>query len=174
MPPRHSLRSFPLQDALTMCNALAGLGSIVLTMRGEPQGAVVLLALAAVFDSLDGKVSRARSADGVFGKELDSLADAVSFAVAPCVLGLSTGRGWHLGLAAAAYLLAGIYRLARFNSTPFTGCYEGLPITAAGVAFPAMYLLGFPAWPPLAKAAAFLILAALMASRIPIPKRPLG
>lgn len=170
MRPRHSLRSFPLQDALTMCNALAGLGCIILTMRGEPQGAVVLLALAAVFDSLDGKVSRAR----IFGKELDSLADAVSFAVAPCVLGLSAGGGWPLGLTAAVYLLAGIYRLARFNSKPFTGCYEGLPITAAGVAFPAMYLLGFPAWPLPAKAAAFLVLAALMASRIPIPKRPLG
>lgn len=171
---RAALKAFPIQDALTLCNALAGLGCIALTIADEASAALVLLAFAVVFDSLDGRISRARSADGVFGRELDSLADIVSFGVAPCVLGLSTGGGWPLALSAGAFLLAGIYRLARFNSKPFMGCYEGLPITTAGIIFPAMFLLKFPAWPLAARVAAFLILAAMMASRVTVPKHPFG
>jgi len=174
MKARQALRSFPIQDVLTFSNALAGLGCITLTLRGEAGAALVMLAFAVIFDSLDGRISRARSADGVFGRELDSLADIVSFGVAPCVLGISTGGGWPLMIAVATYLVAGIYRLARFNSKPFTGFYEGLPITTAGILFPAMFLLKFPSWPLAARVAVFLILAFLMASRITIPKCPFG
>jgi CDP-diacylglycerol--serine O-phosphatidyltransferase len=94
-----------------------------------------LVAFAAMTDRLDGKLARRLNAVSELGKELDSLADLVSFGIAPVV------NAWRLGLETLGligmlvciiYPLAGAFRLARFNSTVFENVFMGVPITIAG------------------------------------------
>jgi CDP-diacylglycerol--serine O-phosphatidyltransferase len=123
-----------LPTALTLGNAVCGLAAISFTSKiGKadvlPEHDLFYLALggwlivcAMVFDALDGYVARLTRTSGLFGAELDSLCDAISFGAAPAFLLLQLGPGWqnptwHRVLAAAAtfYLVAAILRLARFN-----------------------------------------------------------
>jgi CDP-diacylglycerol--serine O-phosphatidyltransferase len=90
---------------------------------------------AAFIDRYDGKIARKFNAVSLIGKELDSLADLVSFGVAPAML------AWKLSLlnyGIISYLLllvfpiCGAFRLARFNISDFKSVYTGIPITIAG------------------------------------------
>jgi CDP-diacylglycerol--serine O-phosphatidyltransferase len=119
--------------------------------------ASLFICLAAVVDFLDGLIARLLSATSEIGKQLDSLADLVSFGVAPGLILYEfllisyTGTGgsnsainyWYL-LPALLVPLAGAYRLARFNlGTSFSTEFEGLPIPAGGIliaAFPLIYI----------------------------------
>jgi CDP-diacylglycerol--serine O-phosphatidyltransferase len=125
--PRLSmLRSYTWADLLTLLNASCGsvtiflcLGYIADARRGEIRAAFVLPVLALAFDVLDGYVARLdRRRQSVLGADLDSLADIVSFGVAPAVLGYTLGlRGtWDVVLL-CYFICCGISRLARFNAT---------------------------------------------------------
>jgi CDP-diacylglycerol--serine O-phosphatidyltransferase len=146
--PRHThfqmLRSFAWADIFTFGNASCGTVSVFLCLyyltegqRGFLWAIFFLLPLAVVFDSLDGYVARRWNQHSSLGAELDSLADIISFGVAPAVLGFSLGlRGLWDVVVLTYYVGCGISRLARYNVThaalaDATGrvrYYEGIPI----------------------------------------------
>ncbi len=127
LPRRFNLiRSFALADFITLANAAAGTGSIFLCLNYVESGydplqlwmAFVLLPMAFAFDAADGAVARWRRRSSPFGADLDSLADIVSFGVAPAVLAFTLGmRGFWDALALIYFVSCGIGRLARFNVT---------------------------------------------------------
>jgi CDP-diacylglycerol---serine O-phosphatidyltransferase len=120
------LRSYTAADALTIGNAACGTIAIFLCLdylaTAEPRflwSAFVLLPLALVLDVLDGYVARLnRARQSVFGADLDSLADVISFGVAPAVLGFTLGLrgGWDMFIL-TYFVVCGVSRLARFNVT---------------------------------------------------------
>jgi len=161
-PRRHMsmLRSYTPADALTIGNAACGTIAIFLCLdylaEGSPRflwTAFLLLPLALVCDVLDGYVARlSPRRQSVLGADLDSLADVISFGVAPAVLGFTLGLrgGWDM-LILTFFVVCGVSRLARFNVTAAaladvtTGkvkYFEGTPIPTSiaivlllGVAF---------------------------------------
>src|SRR6187431_2938662 len=120
------LRSYTPADALTIGNAACGTIAIFLCLdyiaadnRRFLWTAFLLLPLALVCDVLDGYVARLdRSRQSVLGGDLDSLADVISFGVAPAVLGFTIGLrgGWDM-LILTYFVVCGVSRLARFNAT---------------------------------------------------------
>lgn len=125
--PRHfsMIRGFHLADFLTLGNAACGILGIFFAMRFMVSQALNDFLLAAamapaafIFDVFDGKVARWRQQHSALGRELDSLADVISFGVAPATLGfaagLQTGLDW-VGL--IYFVCCGVSRLARFNVT---------------------------------------------------------
>src|SRR3954471_13227953 len=120
------LRSYTAADALTIGNAASGTIAIFLCLdylasdqRRFLWIAFLLLPLALVCDVLDGYVARLnRSRQSVLGADLDSLADVISFGVAPAVLGFTLGMrgGWDM-LILTYFVVCGVSRLARFNAT---------------------------------------------------------
>jgi len=119
------LRSFHVADLLTLANAACGTGAIFLAMSYASERDVskvyafaVVLVFAVAFDVLDGRVARWRHSASPLGRELDSLADAVSFGVAPACLARAVGLDGGWDTAALIYFVAcGISRLARYNIT---------------------------------------------------------
>ncbi len=141
--PFSMLRTFVLADLITLGNAACGTGAILACMSyasGEHDAVLVafaLLPLALICDALDGHVARWRRKSSPLGGDLDSLADVVSFGVAPAALGYALGLRGGWDAAALCYFVAcGISRLARYNVTAAalsdeTGkvkYYEGTPI----------------------------------------------
>src|SRR3954467_5553520 len=120
------LRSYTAADALTIGNAASGTIAIFLCLDylAEENArflwtAFLLLPLALVCDVLDGYVARLnRSRQSLLGADLDSLADVISFGVAPAVLGFTLGLrgGWDM-LILTYFVVCGVSRLARFNVT---------------------------------------------------------
>jgi CDP-diacylglycerol--serine O-phosphatidyltransferase len=154
------LRSYTPADALTIANAACGTIAIFLCLDYMASGsrrflwtAFLLLPLALVCDLLDGYVARLnRRRQSALGADLDSLADVISFGVAPAVLGFTLGLrgGWDM-VVLTYFVICGVSRLARFNVTATvladaeTGkvkYFEGTPIPTSiaivlllGVAF---------------------------------------
>lgn len=164
-----------LPHLFTLANLAFGVYSILSTIRGHYQLAALMVGASLVADGLDGRIARLVRADGEFGKELDSLADVVSFGTAPAILAYMTvlERMDLYGLAVCAvFPICGALRLARFNIIKTSGFFIGLPITAAGTLLAA--LLYVYAGTPLAETtlllpAIMLLLAYLMVSTIPYP-----
>jgi CDP-diacylglycerol--serine O-phosphatidyltransferase len=137
-------RSFALADLITLANAGCGMAVIFLCLNHVTGSQTpylwtvfLLLPLALVFDILDGFIARRLGRRSPLGADLDSLADIVSFGVAPAVLGFTLGmRGMWDGFILIYFVMCGISRLARFNVTAAlladqTGkvkYYEGTPI----------------------------------------------
>lgn len=135
-----------LPNAFTSLNLFCGFISLVSAIDGKFQYAAFAILIAVIFDSLDGKVARATNTTSEFGIQYDSLADLVSFGLAPSMLMYlwilkPMGRiGW---LAAFLYTTCGALRLARFNTmaeeTP-SAHFLGLPIPAAAMMIAATIL----------------------------------
>jgi len=141
------LRSLVLADLLTLGNAACGTLAIFMCLKGldhhEPGylwTAFGLIPVSLVLDVMDGFVARWRRKSSYLGADLDSLADIVSFGVAPAVFGYTLGLrgGWDV-VVLVLFVTAGIARLARYNATleelggetgkvPY---YEGLPIPSS-------------------------------------------
>jgi CDP-diacylglycerol--serine O-phosphatidyltransferase len=125
---------------------LLGVASIVTTQLGDLELAAWIIVWCGLLDVMDGVSARLLKATSSFGAEFDSMADLVSFGVAPAVLVLNaglqiagieyeSGQFWVLLVAVALFVLAGAMRLARFNLTSeesTDGWFAGVPITAAG------------------------------------------
>ncbi len=141
------LRALRAADFLTLLNGVAGMAAVLAFLRFCTDGltasvwiGTVLLAIALLFDVLDGRVARFRNEASPLGRELDSLADIVSFGVAPAVMGFAVGLrgGWDL-LCLLCFVACGISRLARYNVTAETlsdargkvKYFEGLPIPSS-------------------------------------------
>ncbi len=171
LPPRSWLPSL-----LTAANIAAGFVSMILAAGGRFEAAVYLLCLAIVLDTLDGRVARWLNATSEFGRELDSLGDVVSCGAAPALmidLALLQPLG-VVGVAiAAVYLLAGMYRLARFNvlSDAHSKARRtiGLPIPIAASYLMALVLLR-EQMPPAVAAGVTLLAAVCMASHWKLPE----
>jgi len=158
-PPRHfsMLREFRAADLFTLLNGVAGTGAILAFMRycvdGEPQAfwiGTALLPIALLMDILDGRVARLRNEASPLGQELDSLADVVSFGVAPAAMAFALGlRGGWDALCLMYFVACGISRLARYNVTATaladaTGkvrYFEGLPIPSSLLLVGVMFAL---------------------------------
>jgi len=162
--------------ALTVGNLGCGFLSIVSAVHGRLEVSAALIAIGAILDGLDGIVARSVSADSKFGAEFDSLADFVSFGVAPMVLIYSYSYsifGIWAWILSAAYLIASAFRLVRFNlesETRYPEYYTGLPITSGGIMISGfvlfcLYVFGEIKM-PLFLIAILVILTVLMVSRI--------
>jgi CDP-diacylglycerol--serine O-phosphatidyltransferase len=119
------IRGFHLADLFTLANASCGMASVFASMTylvspsiGIFTLAVALVPLALVFDTLDGRVARWRHAHSTLGRELDSLADVISFGVAPAALAFAAGmRGGWDRVVLIYFVACGVSRLARYNVT---------------------------------------------------------
>jgi CDP-diacylglycerol---serine O-phosphatidyltransferase len=119
------MRNLQLADLLTLANAACGVASVFCAMLFASTqewryfvGAVALAPAALIFDVLDGRVARWRQKQSLLGRELDSLADIISFGVAPAALAFAIGMngGWDW-VALIYFVCCGVSRLARFNVT---------------------------------------------------------
>ena len=126
-----------LPSAFTVANVFCGFYAIICAIRGELALGGILIGFSILLDTLDGRIARFAGASSEFGKEFDSLADQVSFGVAPMVLAYIWGLniwprlGWLVGF---LFVICGAMRLARFNiqqSSTDKRFFVGLPIPAA-------------------------------------------
>ncbi|KXS12450.1 CDP-diacylglycerol-serine O-phosphatidyltransferase [Gonapodya prolifera JEL478] len=119
------VREFALADFITLCNGVCGTVSIFCSASFLKTNdtsflwtAVGALPLGFLFDALDGNVARWRKQESLLGQELDSLADLVSFSVAPAMLAFAAGMDSAADCAILTYFICcGIARLARYNAT---------------------------------------------------------
>ncbi len=170
-----------IPNTITLLNLLAGFFAVVAALTGDPLLAGWLVVLASVFDFFDGFMARLLKAYSELGKQLDSLADLVSFGVAPAAVLYSLisrgGAGEDLSLlylfAPALVVGASALRLARFNIDPSQeSSFRGLPTPASGLFFATLPHL-LPHLPPALHdprllSLTALLFALLMTSRIPL------
>jgi CDP-diacylglycerol--serine O-phosphatidyltransferase len=148
-----------------MGNLISGLFSITFTMSGYLRMAALLIFLAAFLDLFDGKIARKLKVNSELGVELDSLADVVSFGVAPALLFHSIApHSLVTSLAFVFYPAMGALRLARFSAKPTIGYFIGIPITLAGLVMAGMGLFLY------SNSIVTILLAILMISPIRIKK----
>jgi CDP-diacylglycerol--serine O-phosphatidyltransferase len=160
-PPTHlsMIRGFHLADFFTLANAACGVLAVFAVMGYVETRelhrlltATALIPVALVFDVLDGRVARWRMKHSAMGRELDSLADVISFGVAPATIAYGAGMkgGWDV-LILVYFVACGVSRLARFNvtaeqlaaSTGKVKYFEGTPIPTSVVL---TAVLAFAAW----------------------------
>src|SRR5438128_5452443 len=177
--PRHRVRRgwYLLPSLMTLGNMFCGYACVVYAMRGEYETAAPFIGFAIVLDILDGRIARMTGTASDFGVQFDSLADVISFGIAPAILSFSWGLqplgrlGWAAGF---LFVTAAAMRLARFNLQAAGGgdkrYFVGMPSPAAA-AVPAATVFAYPgglsdyreALPALAMV---LVPAALMVSTI--------
>ena len=163
-----------IPNMFTLGNLYCGFLSIGFAANGQFNNAAILILIGMMLDSMDGRLARMLKADSQLGKELDSLADIVTFGVAPSFLVYYTyfHQFGILGtLVAGLFPLFGAYRLARFNiSTDKSSLnyFIGVPITAAGGIMAILTLFG-DMIPNIVTTVVFTALGFLMVSRIRIP-----
>jgi CDP-diacylglycerol--serine O-phosphatidyltransferase len=123
--PFSMIREFHLADWFTLANAVCGTGALF-SMLSYIQTADVrhvyfacgMVFAALVFDVLDGRIARWRQKTSGLGRELDSLADVISFGVAPAVIGYGCGmQGLYDRIVLTCFVACGVSRLARYNVT---------------------------------------------------------
>lgn len=163
-----------LPNIVTFGNLLCGVTAIMLATRGYFLAAPLVIFFAGLLDVLDGVLARRFRGGDAFGEALDSLADIISFGIAPALL-IYEGflqpwpiLGW---VVAGGYAICGAWRLARFASAEKLPHFQGLPITMAGMTVSA-FLFYPDFWSPRAVAIFTLILAVMMVSHLRFPKVP--
>ena len=138
------IREFQVADWFTLANAVCGTGAIfsMMSYLQMPDNMHIyfasgLVLAAVVFDFLDGRIARWRHKTSLLGRELDSLADVISFGVAPAIIGYGCGlQGLYDRIILAFFVACGVSRLARYNVTADTlsqgtdkvRYFEGTPI----------------------------------------------
>lgn len=153
------IREFHLADWVTLGNAVCGTGALFSMLSYLQEGMVrhvyyacALVLAALIFDVLDGRVARWRQQSSTLGRELDSLADIISFGVAPAVIAYGCGmQGLYDRIVLVYFVACGVSRLARFNVTAEAMSeggdkvkyFEGTPIPTSIVL---VALLALAAW----------------------------
>lgn len=128
-----------IPNLLTLTNLSLGILSTLETFNENYFSAAMLIIIAALIDGYDGKIARLLNTSSNLGKELDSLADLISFGVAPAFLILikyyfsTLSHIEIIGICVSlSYIISGCYRLAKYNLSEFNGVFTGVPITVAG------------------------------------------
>ncbi len=199
--PFSMIREFHLADWFTLANAVCGIGALFSMMTYLQSSdvrhvyfACGLVLAALVFDVLDGRIARWRQKTSAMGRELDSLADVISFGVAPAVIAYGCGmQGLYDRIVLAYFVACGVSRLARYNVTAEAlsdgegkvKYFEGTPIPTSlllvmlmfaaatqgalgeSLWFGQVVLAGFTLHPMVL---IFAVSGSLMVSRIRIPK----
>ncbi len=174
---------------LTYMALLFAVTGILFSARGKAGVAVVCLLLSGLCDAFDGVVARTRknrsSGDKSFGIQIDSLADLVSFGVAPVLIGFAMGMNeWYYVVLFCAYVLSALVRLAYYNVTeeqrtqsdPMSRrkSFEGLPVTVVSLSLPVFYLIATMfrnvSVGHLIMLSPFVLGTVLMVVRVPVPK----
>jgi CDP-diacylglycerol--serine O-phosphatidyltransferase len=197
--PFSMIREFHLADWFTLANAFCGVGALFSVMSYLQTRDVLhiyfacaLIPVALVFDVLDGRIARWRQRNSAMGRELDSLADVISFGVAPAAIAYGCGmQGLYDRIVLVFFVACGVSRLARYNVTAEklseggdkVKYFEGTPIPTSLVmalaAAASQAALGDQLWFGVVEIAGFklhpLVLlfalsGSLMVSRIRIPK----
>ena len=153
------IREFQLADWFTLANAVCGMGSLFSIITyielhdvRHVYIACSLVLFALVFDFLDGRIARWRKKTSVMGRELDSLADIISFGVAPAIIGYGCGmQGLYDRIILVFFVACGVSRLARYNVTAETlsgggdkvQYFEGTPIPTSILL---VFILALAAW----------------------------
>src|SRR6185295_7666417 len=151
-PRRLRLRRgvYLLPSLLTMGNMFCGYACVVYAMRGAYETAAPFIGVAIILDMLDGRIARMTGTTSEFGVEFDSMADVISFGVAPAILSFAWGLsplgrlGWAAGF---LFVAAAAMRLARFNVQSAAGgdkrYFVGMPSPAAA-SIPAATVYAYP------------------------------
>lgn len=141
------MKKSSIPNIFTFINLSCGVLSILNTYNGNYIYSCLFILIAGLVDRYDGRIARMLDVTSEVGKELDSLADLVSFGVAPSLLSFIVFDLVNLtsfGIIGYFSLLilpiCGAYRLARYNISTFDGVFTGVPITIAGC-FMALYIL---------------------------------
>jgi CDP-diacylglycerol---serine O-phosphatidyltransferase len=197
----YMIREFRLADWFTLANAVCGTGAMFSTLTylesldvRHVYFACGLVVAALIFDILDGRIARWRQKTSMMGRELDSLADVISFGVAPAVIGYGCGmQGLYDRIILTYFVACGVSRLARYNITAEAlsddegkvKYFEGTPIPTSLVLVMLLFwaatqgalreslwfghvkLAGFTLHP---MALMFAVSGSLMVSRIKVPK----
>ncbi|WP_174731680.1 CDP-diacylglycerol--serine O-phosphatidyltransferase [Mesobacillus harenae] len=162
-----------IPNLFTLSNLLFGFLSILFAAKGDFRNASILILIGMMLDSMDGRVARMLNAESELGKELDSLADVVTFGVAPAMLVyyITFSQYGMIGMVVAGlFPLFGAFRLARFNVNARKSNYyfTGVPITAAGGLLTLVTMLH--RWiPEVLISVSFMALCFLMVSKLKIP-----
>ena len=141
-----------LPSLFTVANLFCGYACVIYAMRGEVETAAPFIGIAFVLDMLDGRIARMTGTESEFGVQFDSLADVISFGIAPAVLSFQWGLaplgrlGWAAGF---LFVTAAAMRLARFNIQASSAgadkrYFVGMPSPAAA-AVPASTVFLYPA-----------------------------
>jgi CDP-diacylglycerol--serine O-phosphatidyltransferase len=163
-----------IPNLFTLGNLYCGFLSIGFAAQGQYKNAAILILIGMMLDSMDGRLARIFNAETDFGKELDSLADIVTFGVAPAFLVYFTSfeKFGFIGFCIAGLLpLFGAFRLARFNINAQKSdnrYFTGVPITAGGgiLAFLTLFINYLP---DIVITTTFTAMCFLMVSKIKIP-----
>lgn len=133
------MRKSCIPNIFTFINLACGVFSLISTFEEKYVLASLFILIAGLVDRYDGRIARYLQVSSELGKELDSLADLVSFGVAPSVLTyviFKLNLFGPMGLIGLSLLIAvpicGAYRLARYNTSSFDGIFTGVPITIVG------------------------------------------
>jgi CDP-diacylglycerol--serine O-phosphatidyltransferase len=162
-----------IPNLFTLSNLFCGFLSVVFSANGDFRNAALLVLIGMMLDSMDGRLARMLNAHSEIGKELDSLADVVTFGVAPAILAyyVSFSKYGLIGLIVAGlFPLFGAFRLARFNVNTKSSIkyFTGVPITAAGGILTLIVML--TKWiPDIIINISFMALCFLMVSKYKIP-----
>ena len=142
--------AYLLPSMFTIANMFCGYACIVFAMRGEFHTAAPFIGIAFIMDALDGRIARLTGSTSAFGIQLDSLADVISFGMAPAILSFAWGLhelgrwGWAIGF---LFMAAAALRLARFNiqttAAPDKRYFVGMPSPAAA-SVPAATIFMYP------------------------------
>jgi len=131
-------------DIFTLANVIFGLLAILFVINENYIFAIISLFLAVIADYTDGKIAKKLKQENIFGRELDSLADTISFGVAPAIFGFSLIQTPLAIASFTIFLFCGILRLAKYNIMNIKDSYAGMPITLNGIIIPLIYLAKVP------------------------------
>ena len=157
--PFSMIREFQLADWVSLANAVCGMGALFSVMTflelrelRHIHFACALVLAAGIFDVLDGRIARWRQTTSILGRELDSLADIISFGVAPAVIAYGCGmQGLFDRIVLVYFVACGVSRLARYNvtaealseGTDKVKFFEGTPIPSS---IALVFVLALAAW----------------------------
>ncbi|WP_083402170.1 CDP-diacylglycerol--serine O-phosphatidyltransferase [Bacillus sp. MUM 116] len=163
-----------IPNLFTLLNLFFGFLSVMYSANGDYKNAAILILIGMMLDSMDGRIARMLNVESELGKELDSLADIVTFGVAPAMMAYySYFSGFGIvGMAISGlFPLFGAYRLARFNINAVKSSlshFTGVPITAGGGLLTLLTLF-HGKMPSIILPIAFFVICYLMVSTIKIP-----
>ncbi len=165
---RSAVRMISTADVFSFVNALFGFISIMFMLKGDFWLAVTFVLLATLSDGLDGIIAR-RFYSGNLGESMDSLADIISFFVAPSVIILMSGRYENpvILFALSVYLFASLLRLSSFPILKKEDYFDGLPIPASGIILILLVIINVDL---MVLAIALLLFSILMVSKVHYPK----